>query len=138
MKKSITAALLLFLITTADAADSNSESSREWSDNTGTFKVSAAFVEFDSDAKTVRLKLDSGKTVDLPIRRLSPADRNYVNAKATPPAGASKRLASKTIAGVDWIQTREDASRAAFGGESVKDDKPIMCFRALGDLSGFM
>ncbi len=138
MKKFIPPVLILFLITIADAADSTKELIREWSDNTGTFRVSATLVDFDSDQKSVRLRLDSGKTVDLPMRRLSTADQNYVNSLATSPAAANKRLPSKNIAGIDWIQTREDASRAAFGGKSVKDDKPIMCFRALGDLSGFM
>lgn len=138
MKKFIPAALFLFLITTANAADSKKERLREWSDNTGTFRVSATLVDFDSDDKTVRLRLDSGKTVDLPVRRLSTADQNYVISQAAPPAGANKRLPSKRIGGIDWIPTREDASHAAFGGKSVKDDKPIMCFRALGDLSGFM
>lgn len=138
MKKFIPAALLLILITTADAADPSQEPLREWSDNTGTFRISATLVDFDSDQKTVRLRLGSGKTVDLPIRRLSTADQNYLNSQVTLSAGAKKRLPSKKIAGIEWTQTREVASRAAFGGKSVNDDKPIMCFRALGDLSGFM
>lgn len=138
MKKLVPAALFLFLISTAYAGETQKAAPREWSDNTGTFRVNAKLVDFDPDSRTVRLKLGTGKTVDLPMRRLSPADQNYVKSRATLSAGASKIPRVQNIAGIDWIQTREGASLAALGRESVNDDKPIMCFRALGDLNGFM
>ncbi len=138
MKKLIPATLFLFLISTAYAGDTKKAAPRDWSDNTGTFRVNAKLVDFDPDAGSVRLKLGTGKTVDLPMRRLSAADQNYVKSRAPLSADANRIPRVQNVSGIDWIQTREGASRAALGRESVNDDKPIMCFRALGDLNGFM
>lgn len=138
MKTLISATLFLFLVSAVYAGDSRKAVPREWSDNTGTFRVTAKLVDFDPDTRTVRLKDGNGKTVDLPMRRLSTADQNYVNSQAALSADANKLPRVQNIAGIKWIQSREDASRAALGRASVNDDKPIMCFRALGDLNGFM
>lgn len=138
MRKLLSAALILNLIGTVSAGDTVKAAPREWSDNTGTFQINAKLVDFDPDSRIVRLKLNTGKTVSLPMRRLSDADQKYLKSQATHSAKAKKLPRVKKIAGIDWIQTREDASRAALGRSSADDDKPIMCFRALGDLNGYM
>ena len=42
------------------------------------------------------------------------------------------------IAGLDWYEDLKDAQLIADGRNGPADDKPIMCFRVLGDMEGFM
>lgn len=39
---------------------------------------------------------------------------------------------------IDWYQVPENATYAARGAAGFQDDKPIMWFRVLGDLAGYM
>ena len=50
---------------------------REWSDNTGRFRVEASFVEVDGDEVVLRLD-DGNRLLNVPLRRLSAADQAYV------------------------------------------------------------
>jgi hypothetical protein len=52
------------------------QQSRTWTDNTGKFKLEAAFVEVKDGA--VRLRRPDGRIVKLPLAKLSAADRRYV------------------------------------------------------------
>src|SRR5688572_7131316 len=55
---------------------------RQWSDATGRFKVQATLVEVaDGD---VLLKNEAGKTLRIPIDRLSAADQEFLNAGDNP------------------------------------------------------
>lgn len=49
---------------------------REWTDNTGKHKTKAKFVRFA--VGTVTLELESGKTVDVALERLSKEDQDYI------------------------------------------------------------
>lgn len=138
MRRKIPLVLLVLLACSAHAADLKTQPFREWVDNTGTHRIKARLMNADSAAKSVQLKLDSGQTVDLPIRRLSAADRRYVNSLVASSTKNSGPANVANIAGINWIENLNDARRIAAAGRSPKDDKPVMCFRALGDLTGFM
>lgn len=49
---------------------------RNWSDNTGTFEVEGRLIAILDGH--VRLLKDTGKTTTVPMRRLSDADKKYV------------------------------------------------------------
>ena len=108
---------------------------REWSDNTGTYSVEARLLPGQSDGLQAALKLSDGKTVILPIRRLSRHDREYVAAAVEQKA---VRPPTINVCGIEWLSDLNTAGQVAAGGPSRADDRPILCFRALGDLSGFM
>ena len=128
----ITAAVTLSLPAAAD--DVKGQAARQWSDNTGNFSVTATLVEVDAAEQSVTLRLDSGKIVHLPIRRLSVKDREHLDVVA----GEPDTPETVQIAGVDWFEDVRDAKQAAAGKATPDDDKPIMCFRVLGELNGFM
>lgn len=56
---------------------------RTWTDSTGRFKVQAELLGIDGN--TVKLRTEAGKEVALPIKRLSKADRDYLDALETSP-----------------------------------------------------
>ncbi len=45
---------------------------------------------------------------------------------------------TKTMYGINWHKSGEPALASARGDASTQDDRPIMWFRVLGDLEGFM
>lgn len=103
---------------------------RFWTDNTRSFSVEATVAKFDRRTDEVTLRLKDGSEVVVPLRRLSQSDLGWLETNFGP---------EKTeVKGITWFTKFADASAAAAGSKSVKDDKPIMCFRALGDLTGFM
>jgi len=59
---------------------------RTWTDSTGKHKIEAEFVELTSEG--VKLKKADGKTVVIPLKKLSPADQQHVEEliKPDPPA----------------------------------------------------
>lgn len=61
----------------------SSAAGREWTDSTGNFKINGEVVSFDG--KVVRLALDVGTAVNIPLDRLSEADQAYL--KKTYPNG---------------------------------------------------
>lgn len=113
---------------------------RNWTDNTGTFRVDATLVSIDVRRQVVKLELRGGEAIEVEFRRLSERDRqrvetvhNQYKKTMVAPPGTIDRLY-----GIDWYANLPDALLAAAGDESPEDDKPVMCFRALGDLTGFM
>ena len=141
--RSIVLFLGLAVLATCSPAD---EPLRKWTDKSGEYEVEAKLVSISSDGKTVSIELRDRQTVDVPIERLSSDDRRYLL--------RHKRLQSRRVAadrrqqelqqgrtvnlyGINWHQTLESAL-AAGQPSKVGTDKPIMCFRVLGDLAGFM
>jgi len=97
-------ATLLFLLLSEDIASVNAqEAPREWTSTDGR-KVRAQLSGFQ-DADTVILKLEDGRSVNLPITKLSAADIAY--AKERHKAGATPGTApgsapAATPANIDW------------------------------------
>ncbi len=75
MSKSLAAAALLIAVLGGPGAYA-----RTWTDTTGKFSVEAEFVDV-SEGK-VRLKGADGKTIHIPLERLSAGDREFVKAHA--------------------------------------------------------
>ena len=51
---------------------------RTWTDSTGTYKTEAAMVDYDSSEAKVHLKKTDGQVREVPLNKLSEADRRYV------------------------------------------------------------
>jgi len=70
-------------IGTADVASGDT---RKWTDSTGTFSAEAELVKLEGGIVT--LKLAGGSLKKIPLRKLSPGDREFVESAATKPVGA--------------------------------------------------
>jgi WD40 repeat protein len=66
-------------------AATSAQPTRTWTDRTGKFSVTARFQKLNGD-RVVLLK-DTGKTIEVPLEKLSEADAKYV--RELPPAGES-------------------------------------------------
>ena len=130
MRRQTVMALLLLLPVTAGHSRAADQPFREWLDNTGTYAVRAQLIAEKSNGQQVTLALESGKQVTLPLRRLSRGDRDYVAAQELAPAEAVAE--SQLVRGIQWQDDLDEAGRVAAAGPSPTDDRPIMCFRALG------
>jgi hypothetical protein len=82
---------------------------RTWTDSTGKYTVEAEFVEF-KDGK-VRLKKENGHIINITLKKLSDADREFV---------MSQRQAEKTDVAEATARTRSPAKAA--GGPPAKSD----------------
>ena len=70
LRESFHASVILGLLLVADSG------AREWTDSTGVFTVEATLVEVSGDS--VRLRMQNGIMVQVPIERLCRADQQYV------------------------------------------------------------
>ena len=137
--------LALLVLGSAVLAESawTDEPLRTWRDNTGDFQVEARLIAISDDESSVSIQLADQQLVDVPLSRLSSRDRRYVLQTQRSMAQQSSlkrergsRPDSNTtkLLGIDWHRTSESAAQAAGRGT----EKPIMCFRVLGDLTGYM
>ncbi|MFK7822146.1 MAG: SHD1 domain-containing protein [Planctomycetaceae bacterium] len=131
MQRLICTTLFLISVVSLASADDTRHRPRFWTDNTGDFTVRATLVERTSDAVTLRLS--NGSQIRVGSNRLSSTDHAWLEQKAR--TNVSKPVA---LADVQWFRNFKDAQRAATGSSNKRDSKPILCFRALGDLCGFM
>ncbi len=127
MRRTLT--LLLIAATTAVAGEEPSV--RKWTDNTGQFSVSANLLSVNPETGLVKLQLEDGDILRCPLRRLSAADKDVAANWLSTSSGTS-------VQGIKWFEGLAQAKRTAAGEPTSRDDKPIMCFRVLGDLEGFM
>ena len=123
---------------------------RKWTDGTGTFRVNATLSEISESGDSVKLRLEDGKYATVPIERLSESDQRYVESRLRQNQGSeqkpdslktatnSKKLATTRLFGIDWHPSVDQARGSAQGTASPRDDKPVLCFRVLGELDGFM
>jgi len=128
--------------------------SREWTDSSGQNGVAAKLVSFDKTTRQVVLQCDDATTIEVPVTDLSISDRRYISRQTSKFERESKHAGHKNrtatgrseaqaegvqrLYGIDWHQQLESARRVAVGNEGVADNKPIIWFRVLGDLSGYM
>ena len=136
MRRHTVITLLLLLLVATGHSRAADQPFREWLDNTGTYAVRARLIAETSNGQQVTLALETGKHVTLPLRRLSRGDRDYVASQDLAPAEAVPQ--PQMVRGIQWQDDLDAAARVAAAGPAPTDDRPIMCFRALGDLSGFM
>lgn len=90
-----------FLIAVAsESGFAESTDAREWSDSTGTFKVVAQLIEVKDGAAFLRT--NEGKTLKIPLNRLSQADQTFLKGGSNPfeevDSGAANMPAASTTA----------------------------------------
>lgn len=121
---------------------------RTWNDATGNYSVEASFVAVESG--DVRMLKNDGTNILVPFKLLSSSDQNYVRSrlrarqaelrrKPLPVAdlatrkGETSHPEAESLYGLNWYPTKSVSSVA-----QGKDPKPVMWFRVLGALDGFM
>lgn len=126
---------------------------RKWTDASGKYSVEAGFVDFENG--NVRLRKHDGVEITVPFKQLSSSDQKYIrsrlrlrqleihkkpsptkiSAAKIPPAAKTAREHgdAKTLYGIQWYPSNAVSSAAA-----GKSPKPVMWFRVLGSLDGFM
>jgi len=115
----------ILVVAVAVPALVRSAAGREWTDNTGTFKVEAEYVGFKDG--NVHLRKANGITIAVPLRRLSKSDQELVETRragataadpgGVPPAGE-----------IDW--SRPDAALQGLTG-AVTAGRPQVVWQAL-------
>jgi hypothetical protein len=160
----------LAIVSTTTAAELPNQPERKWTDNTGKFTITGSLLEVKEDEQSIVLQLADNRKVEVPLRRLSQFDQDYLHImkrreKIPVASPVKKKLAVQTapvieqdqttkpaaktnaqqadevskLNGIMWFNSLQDAQRKALGKpKSPFDDKPIMCFRVLGELEGFM
>ncbi len=142
--------------------------SRSWHDRQGQLVGEAVFVGYDYDSQLVQLRAGDDQLIEISVKRLAPKDRRYllkvlreINPQPLPPRRTAKRKTSKLqsggsadvvdhgtspgraargkmLYGIRWQASVDQALLAGRGSETSDDDRPVMWFRVLGDLEGFM
>ncbi len=121
--------------------------------------LEAELVSYDAESGEVTLRGEDGGLIQMQATELHISDRRYLNrqmarkdrpqrrrASSSDPidralAGGGNNTADPSVQhlyGIDWHRTPQSAQAAATGSQRDADDKPIIWFRVLGDLSGFM
>ena len=131
------------------------EPTRTWTSADRTQKLQARLVTYDQTTGWLQLKLADGTTRSISDRKISSADRRYLRGflkrqsaeeKATvsqeePKANqrpSRQKNSTGSRYGIDWANSVSDAFQQAAATDSNKDDRPVFCFRVLGNLSGPM
>ena len=156
-------ALTLLLGTTV-----SSQENRTWTSRNGKHTTVATLTDYDTQSKTVILLNQDGATIHVPLKKLSRSDQRFVKRAQSPKSvpnqsgkndtavdadekkTSRKRFTRKRTAnrsksydtelgyGIQWTPGMENALASAAGSVSSDDDRPVMWFRVLGDLKGYM
>ncbi len=108
---------------------------RTWTDVTGKFKIEAMFVEF-SDGQVVLKRKDTGKTLSVPIKRMSPSDltiarkwaRENNSVDQTP---SSQPVASQTESAVPAASKK--AWKGNWNNRKYGTKGPVTCIAVVQD-----
>lgn len=102
--KTLVATVLMAL---AAMAPINAQDVREWTDSTGRFKINGSLIEVKDDV--AYLRTDDGKTIKIPVNRLSKADQEFLKGGDNP---------FEMVTGDDSTASESTASGAASGSSS--------------------
>lgn len=123
--------------------------------------IEARPINWDFERGTLTLEKADGTTLDVAANELHSADGRLVErilhkqilaGQKSPPTGnANDRTSSSrrssgnnrnngvdVLHGVKWYSDGTLARQAAYGRQGIDDDKPVVWFRVLGDLTGLM
>ena len=128
---------------------------RQWTSRDGTETAFARLSEYDSATRVVTLVDQSGALRDVKLERLALADQRFVQRfernqdqpdgrigdsmvrKTSNSRPANRKRPTVDLYGIQWQRDFETAMATA-DGRAESDRQPIMWFRVLGDLDGFM
>ncbi len=124
---------------------------RLWKDDTGMYSVEAVLVEIDGNKNTVLLRKRDGRTVQVPIARLSQADQEYLRSLAQPkpglppkkegpvppgqPAGRQRLGREELLRRVEPAVVRIETDRGAGSGFFVDRDLVVTNYHVIKDAS---
>lgn len=138
---------------------------RTWKSKDGKDAIEASYVSYDRRSRIVSLLDRNGNQIHVNIAQLGRADRKYISTVAKPGNSFGKSsifapsIAAETdranveaelpksesasretgrrqrLYGINWIPGVENALAIA---RSEKEKRPVMWFRVLGELDGFM
>jgi|GEM_PF-4664434 len=117
--------------------------------------IQAKPLSWDFQTGSLMLELADGTSREVPASELHSADMRLVEKIMTKQMLAGRRgepvsgVTSKTLGsdrsasvdrihGVRWLADENVARKIASGGEGPNDDRPLVWFRVLGDMTGFM
>lgn len=111
---------LLFFLVSICAQDGIANEERQWTDSTGRFQVKAKLIQ--QDGRQVVLKTSDGRTIKIPIDRLSQANQVYLQQLKTDAANKPKPLPTESKPAapetpVDPQQSLDAAPRLDFSKE---------------------
>jgi len=138
------------------AGDRADATTRTWTDITGKFQIDASFEGYKIGLVSLRKTDDD--LISVPMNRLSSSDQRYVRyelrrkqvattkddseaeseVKPEPSRNddAEPIANTKRMAGIDWRCTVKSVQTAANNDDGTQ--RPVMWFRVLGDMEGFM
>ena len=131
------------------------EPTRTWTSADRTQKLQARLVAYEQSTGWLQLKLADGTTRSISDRMISSADRRYLrgflkrqsaegkaatsrDAPNANPRPSRQKNSTGSRDGIDWTNGVSDAFQQAAATDSDEDDRPVFCFRVLGNLSGPM
>jgi hypothetical protein len=106
--------------------------------------IKATLVAVDDQADTVTIALADGGELEFATGDLSLTDRRYVAraqrrmAAQKPTTTGNDSSHSRPNKGILWHSKFASASKEATGNTQPNSARPILCFRVLGELDGFM
>lgn len=139
---------------------------RVWKDRSGRHSLEAELVGYENSI--VELKKEDGTTISIPLKELSNSDKWYVRkeikSRRSPATGTvqpvkkreapekteptprtrltqkelkdlGRQIKTKRLFGLEWHENPESFAAAS---KLSRSEKPVMWFRVLGDLEGFM
>ena len=134
------------------------EPERTWTSADRSERIQARLINYDRQTGWLQLRLANGNSRSISDRKISSGDRRYLgsflkrqSAEATgDPSGErqrDRRASEKSNGqmnstdsryGIDWTPRLSRALQQATATDSRGDDRPVFCFRVLGDLTGPM
>ncbi|QDT09344.1 SHD1 domain-containing protein [Planctomycetes bacterium K23_9] len=112
---------LTFWLVSVGAQDGLSSSERLWTDSTGRFQVKAKLIR--KDPTQVVLKKSDGRTIEIPIARLSKANQTYLKQLKTPAEGDAKPLSTESL--IDGPQKPVDSKLSLGSARRLDYSQPI-------------
>ena len=120
------------------------ERERTWTSADRSAKIEAALSLYDPETGEIQLILSDGTTRSISREMVSSNDRRYLRSYLKREARHEKSIGQGSspstfpLFGIQWVPELSQALQLAGGKAGNADDRPVMCFRVLGDLRGPM
>jgi hypothetical protein len=120
------------------------ERERTWTSADRSAKIKATLSQYDPETGAIQLILSDGTTRSIFREMISTSDRRYLRGYLKRETsreeiiGPESSPATFPLFGIQWVPDLSQALQLASGRTGKADDRPVMCFRVLGDLRGPM